>query len=91
MHIVILAAGVGSRLGRPIPKPLTVIGDGRSILQRQTESLTNEFRDAPIIVVTGVQEGHVKGRVPGGAVRLQRTIRRDQHRQESASGAREHR
>ena len=28
-NIVILAAGVGSRLGRPHPKPLTPLSDGR--------------------------------------------------------------
>jgi choline kinase len=64
MHIVILAAGVGSRLGRPIPKPLTVMSDGRSILQRQTESLTTEFPDAPIIVVTGFKKDMVMEEFP---------------------------
>jgi choline kinase len=64
MYIVILAAGVGSRLGRPIPKPLTVMGDGRSILQRQTESLGHAFPDAPIIIVTGFKKDMVMEEFP---------------------------
>ena len=31
MHAVILAAGMGTRLGRPWPKPLTPLADGRTI------------------------------------------------------------
>ena len=32
LQIVILAAGMGSRLGRSLPKPLTELNDGRSII-----------------------------------------------------------
>ncbi|BAN03326.1 phosphocholine cytidylyltransferase family protein [Ilumatobacter coccineus] len=35
VHVVILAAGMGSRLGRPEPKPLTRLASGRSILEQQ--------------------------------------------------------
>ena len=31
MNVVILAAGMGTRLGMPHPKPLTPLADGRSI------------------------------------------------------------
>ncbi len=39
MQVVILAAGMGTRLGRDHPKPLTPLQDGRSILQRQLDGL----------------------------------------------------
>src|SRR4051812_20598769 len=35
MQIVILAAGMGTRLGRPLPKPLTVLDNGQTIIGRQ--------------------------------------------------------
>jgi hypothetical protein len=34
LQVVILAAGMGTRLGRDAPKPLTPLLDGRTILQR---------------------------------------------------------
>ncbi len=39
LQVVILAAGMGTRLGRDHPKPLTPLDDGRSILQRQLDGL----------------------------------------------------
>lgn len=42
---VILAAGMGTRLGRPWPKPLTPLSDGRSIMQQQMDNLRAEFGD----------------------------------------------
>ncbi|MGY1724300.1 phosphocholine cytidylyltransferase family protein [Blastococcus sp. SYSU DS0533] len=39
VQVVILAAGMGTRLGRQDPKPLTRLDDGRSILQRQLDGL----------------------------------------------------
>jgi choline kinase len=39
LQAVILAAGMGTRLGRSLPKPLTVLGDGRSILHQQLDHL----------------------------------------------------
>ena len=38
-QVVILAAGMGTRLGRSAPKPLTQLQDGRSILERQLDCL----------------------------------------------------
>ena len=38
-QVVILAAGMGSRLGRSLPKPLTELSDGRTIMQQQITSL----------------------------------------------------
>ncbi len=41
--MVILAAGLGTRLGRPYPKPLTPLADGRSILRQQLDHLRAFF------------------------------------------------
>lgn len=45
MNVVILAAGLGTRLGRPHPKPLTLLADGRTILRQQIDHLRETFRD----------------------------------------------
>lgn len=45
VQVVILAAGMGTRLGRPHPKPLTVLSDGQSIIRRAVDSLTVQFGD----------------------------------------------
>jgi choline kinase len=51
---VILAAGMGSRLGRSLPKPLTPLADGRSIMQQQHDNIRAAFgRDARITTVVG--------------------------------------
>ena len=42
---VILAAGMGTRLGRPWPKPLTPLADGRTIMRQQIDNLTKAFGD----------------------------------------------
>ena len=41
--IVILAAGMGSRLGRSLPKPLTALSDGRSIMGQQHDNIRAAF------------------------------------------------
>ncbi|GAA3916129.1 NTP transferase domain-containing protein [Microbacterium invictum] len=54
LHTVILAAGMGSRLGRSLPKPLTELGDGRSIMQQQHDNIRAAFgREARITAVVG--------------------------------------
>ncbi|MFT4135740.1 NTP transferase domain-containing protein [Microbacterium sp.] len=46
VQTVILAAGMGSRLGRSLPKPLTELSDGRSIMQQQHENIRAAFGSA---------------------------------------------
>ena len=54
IQVVILAAGMGTRLGKPWPKPLTPLSDGRSIMQQQMENVAQVFGDmARITVVVG--------------------------------------
>jgi choline kinase len=51
---VILAAGLGTRMGRPQPKPLTRLRSGRSIIRHQVEQLRERFGpDLRVTVVVG--------------------------------------
>ena len=52
-QVVILAAGLGTRLGRPVPKPLTPLADGRTILQQQVDHIRAVLADPQIYVVVG--------------------------------------
>lgn len=61
-NIVILAAGGGTRLGRPSPKVLTTLADGQTILNRQLVLLRGAFgRESPICVVVGFKADLVMG------------------------------
>jgi choline kinase len=54
IQVVILAAGMGTRLGKPWPKPLTVLSDGRSIMAQQMENVSKVFgEEARVTVVVG--------------------------------------
>lgn len=54
IQVVILAAGMGTRLGKPWPKPLTELSDGRSIMQQQMDNIQKVFGEkARITVVVG--------------------------------------
>ena len=46
INTVILAAGMGSRLGRSLPKPLTELSDGRTIMGQQHDNIRAAFGDA---------------------------------------------
>lgn len=53
-QVVILAAGMGTRLGRPFPKPLTELKDGRTILAQQLGNVQQAFGpDVQVLVVVG--------------------------------------
>ena len=54
IQVVILAAGMGTRLGKPWPKPLTELNDGRSIMQQQIDNIKSVFgEEARIHIVVG--------------------------------------
>lgn len=54
-RFIILAAGLGSRLGGSVPKPLTVLEDGRTILEQQLSNISSAFGrtalEATVVVV----------------------------------------
>ena len=56
MKIVILAAGIGSRLGNPYPKTLTTLKNGQKILEHQIGNLTQYFNKYDIMVVVGFKK-----------------------------------
>ena len=63
MHAVILAAGVGTRLGRPFPKSLSVLPTGERILGRQIRLLREAGVDA-VTVVVGFKMGLIMEEFP---------------------------
>lgn len=64
MKIIILAAGIGSRLGNPFPKPLTPLKEGKSIMERQVENLSGNFNEHDISVVVGFKKDLIMERFP---------------------------
>ncbi|MBL4662793.1 MAG: phosphocholine cytidylyltransferase family protein [Flavobacteriaceae bacterium] len=64
MRIIILAAGIGSRLGNPFPKPLTTLKNGKSIMQIQIENLSNAFDINDISTVVGFKKNLIMERFP---------------------------
>lgn len=55
-QVVILAAGMGTRLGRSLPKCLTELADGRTIMEQQVGNIRAAFgTDTSITVVVGYQ------------------------------------
>lgn len=64
-QVVILAAGMGTRLGRPFPKPLTPLKDGRTIMSQQLGNVRGVFgRDAEVLVVVGFKLEQIMEAVP---------------------------
>jgi choline kinase len=64
VKIIILAAGIGSRLGNPFPKPLTPLKNGKSIMQIQIENLSNAFDVNDINTVVGFKKNLIMERFP---------------------------
>ncbi len=54
IQVTILAAGMGTRLGRPFPKPLTRLADGRTIMEQQVANIRAVFgSDVRVTIVVG--------------------------------------
>lgn len=67
-QIVILAAGMGSRLGRSLPKPLTELSDGRTIMQQQFDNIRTAFgKKAKVTVVVGYKMEYIVEAFPNAA------------------------
>ncbi|KQO06303.1 UDP-N-acetylglucosamine pyrophosphorylase [Agreia sp. Leaf244] len=59
-QVVILAAGMGSRLGRSLPKPLTELNDGRTIMGQQFDNIHHAFgNSAKVTIVVGYKLEHI--------------------------------
>jgi choline kinase len=59
-QVVILAAGMGSRLGRSLPKPLTELSDGRTIMQQQFDNIHHAFgKKVKVTIVVGYKLEHI--------------------------------
>jgi choline kinase len=65
LQVSILAAGMGTRLGRPFPKPLTELASGKSIMAQQIDNLRDVFgTDVRITVVVGFKHDLIMERFP---------------------------
>jgi len=65
VQVTILAAGLGTRLKRPMPKPLTPLDDGRTIMAQQIENIRQVFgSDAQVIIVVGFKHELIMEAVP---------------------------
>ena len=56
MKIIILAAGIGSRLGNPLPKPLTKLKNNKSIMQMMAENISSVYNTNIINLVVGFKK-----------------------------------
>ncbi|WP_423923251.1 NTP transferase domain-containing protein [Frigoribacterium sp. 2-23] len=67
-QIVILAAGLGSRLGRSLPKALTELSDGRTIMRQQFDNIEEAFgSDVRVTVVVGYKFEHIVEAFPSAS------------------------
>ena len=64
MKAIILAAGIGSRLGKPHPKPLTELTTGETIMQRQISALSKYIGKDNIIIVVGFKKDLIMEEFP---------------------------
>jgi L-glutamine-phosphate cytidylyltransferase len=64
MKIVILAAGIGSRLGNPFPKPLTPLKTGQTIMEQQIGNLSGYFNFDNINIVVGFKKDLIMENFP---------------------------
>ena len=65
IQVTILAAGMGKRLGRPFPKPLTKLATGQTIMEQQIDNIRGVFGDdVRITIVVGFKLDIVMEHVP---------------------------
>jgi choline kinase len=65
VQVTILAAGMGTRLGRPFPKPLTRLASGQTIMEQQVENIKGVFgEDVRIMIVVGFKNDSVMEHQP---------------------------
>lgn len=65
VQVTILAAGMGTRLGRPFPKPLTRLADGQTIMEHQVDNIKGVFGDdVRIMIVVGFKNDSVMEHQP---------------------------
>ena len=64
MQIIILAAGMGTRLNKDIPKSLTTLNNGESILERQINSLLEYVDKENITIVVGYKKNIIQEKYP---------------------------
>ena len=64
MKIVILAAGIGSRLGNAFPKPLTPLVNNQTIMGRQLENIKAYFDIDDVTTVVGFKKDLIMERFP---------------------------
>ena len=64
MHIIILAAGMGTRLNKNNPKSLVKLSNGDSILNRQINALLHYVNINDITIVVGYKQHKIKEKYP---------------------------
>ena len=65
VQVTILAAGMGTRLGRPFPKPLTRLANGQTIMEQQVDNIKSVFGDdVRIMIVVGFKNDSVMEHQP---------------------------
>lgn len=64
MKIIILAAGIGSRLGNPFPKPLTPLENGKNIMEMQINNLAEDYSTDDITVIVGFKKELIMEQFP---------------------------
>jgi len=64
MKAIILAAGMGKRLGSSMPKPLTILVNGKTIMDFQVERLSSIVGIKNIIVVVGYKKEMIMEKFP---------------------------
>jgi len=64
MKIIILAAGLGKRLGKDLPKSLVKLSNGKTILEHQLENIREITTTDSVVVVTGYRNEDIKNIFP---------------------------